>query len=92
MSEASGYELRLKLAEIVQRCEQAMDDEDRINNYASPCCDCGLYEVLPLKIYLPCDEDTAFGAGEFVIPIKPCDLILLMAEQLEENKRLFFKG
>jgi len=83
-----GWVERLKIGEIMAKCSNVSDED--MDNYASPCCGCGLYDTLNLKIYLPCDEDTEFGAGEFVLPIKPCGILLLLAEQLAAENRLHF--
>ncbi len=79
------------LIRILQECDKFMNSSD-IDDYAAPCLDCGLYKSMNLRIYLACDEDTAFGAGDFVIPVKPCGVIRLIVEQLAEANRLRFGG
>ena len=80
------------LGEILIKCTETMKDDDRLNEYASPCCTCGLCDDLNFELYQSYADLDYFAHGKFIIPIKPCAILRELAEQLFENNRLFMEG
>ena len=80
------------LGEILIKCHKTMQNYERLDNYASPCCDCGLAEDLNFELWHPSADCDYFGAGDFIIPIKPCGVLIELANQLFDKNRLYMEG